>query len=73
MMGTYSLFTTDTRYSVPTLTLLIVEDATRAIALARNRLAESEFHTAVEVRDGEKRVCQLAREPVDGRGARHNV
>lgn len=61
-MRTFSLFTTDTRYSVPTLTLVLAEDDARATVLARNNLAESQFHIAVEVREGDRQVCQLRRQ-----------
>ena len=57
-MRTYSLYTTDTRYKAPTLTLLTAEDEASAIAMANDSLAGSEFHTAVELRDGEKRIYQ---------------
>ena len=60
-MRAFSLFTTDTRYSVPTLTFVVAEDERGAIELARNRLAESKFHTAVEVREDDRLVCQLLR------------
>ena len=60
-MRAFSLFTTDTRYSVPTLTFVVAEDERRAIELARNRLAESKFHTAVELREDDRLVCQLLR------------
>ena len=58
-MRAFSLFTTDTRYSVPTLTFVVVDDERRAIELARNMLAESKFHTAVELREDDRLVCQL--------------
>lgn len=50
-MRAYSLFTIDTRYSVPTLSLLIVEEEECAIELANAKLFESAFHTAVELHD----------------------
>ncbi len=46
-MRTFTVFTIDSRYSVPTLTLLATEDEAVAIALAREELGKSEFHTAV--------------------------
>ena len=60
-MQTFSLFTTDTRYSVPTLTLVTAEDEAGAIALAQNNLAQSEFHIAVELLEGERRFYQEVR------------
>jgi hypothetical protein len=59
MMRTFSLFTTDERYSVPTFTLVVTDDETSAMALANRRLAESTFHTAVEVREGDRCVCRI--------------
>ena len=55
-MRTFTLFTVDSRYSVPTLTLLATEDEAEAIALARDDLARSELHISVEVREGDKRI-----------------
>ena len=57
-MRTFSLFTTDTRYSVPTLTFVVADDEQRAIALARANLNQCEFHRAVELRDGERSIFQ---------------
>ena len=64
MMRTFSLFTTDTRYTVPTLTLILAEDEARAITLAQGNLAESEFHTHVELREGDRCVCKLLKAKV---------
>jgi methylase of polypeptide subunit release factors len=58
MMRTFSLFTTDTRYSVPTLSIVVVDDEQRAIALARANLDQSNFHRAVELRDGDRPIFQ---------------
>jgi hypothetical protein len=55
-MRTFSLFTVDTHYTVPTLTLLTVENEQRAIELAQANLDQSEFHRAVELRDGERAI-----------------
>lgn len=60
-MRTFSLFTTDTRYSVPTLTLLVVDSERQAIERAKATLGESEFHRAVELRDDERRIYQEIR------------
>jgi hypothetical protein len=56
MMRTFSLFTIDTRYTVPTLTVLTVEDEQRAIEQAQANLDQSEFHRAVELWDGERTI-----------------
>ena len=58
MMRTFSLFTIDTRYTVPTLTLLTVENEQRAIEQAQANLDQSEFHRAVELRDSEHMIFQ---------------
>lgn len=57
-MRSFSLFTTDSRYTVPTLTLVVAQDEAAAIARARLALAVSAFHTAVELREGERRIYQ---------------
>ena len=48
-MRTFSCFVTDDRYSVPTLTFLLVADAALARELALRRLLESPHHRKVEV------------------------
>jgi hypothetical protein len=63
-MRTFSLFTTDTRYRVPTLSLILAENEARATVLARDNLALSVFHTAVELREGDRRVCQFRKAEV---------
>jgi hypothetical protein len=60
-MRTFSLFTTDSRYSVPTLTLVIAEDERQAIERAEANLRESNFHRAVELRDDERPVYRRSR------------
>jgi hypothetical protein len=61
MMRTFSLFTTDTRYSVPTFALITVEDEQRAIELASADLGRSEFHLAVELHDGKRAIFKKAK------------
>ena len=61
-MRTFSFFTTDTRYRVPTLTLVVAENEARAIALAYDNLTRSEFHTAVEIREGDSHLCRVLRD-----------
>jgi hypothetical protein len=62
MMRTFSLLTNDTRYRVPTLTLILAEDEARAIALAYDNLSRSEFHTAVEIQEGDNRLYRVTRD-----------
>jgi hypothetical protein len=57
-MRSFSLFTTDSRYRVPTLTLIEAREDDEAIARARQALAASAFHTAVELREGDNRIYQ---------------
>jgi hypothetical protein len=57
-MRSFSLFTTDSRYSVPTLTLVQAEDEAAAIVRAKAVLAASSFHTAVELREGDHPIYQ---------------
>lgn len=53
-MRTYSCFVTDDRYSVPTLTFMMVADEALARELALRRLLESPHHRQVELlEDGE--------------------
>ena len=60
-MRTFTLFTTDPRYNVPTLTLVVVEDEHRAIELAKVKLAQSDFHLAVELYDGARPIYRTAK------------
>jgi hypothetical protein len=55
-MRIFSLFTTDTRYSVPTLTLIVAAEEAAAISRAAEILAASAFHAAVEVCEGDQVV-----------------
>jgi hypothetical protein len=57
-MRSFSLFTTDSRYSVPTLTLVEAVDEAGAIARAREALTVSSFHIAVELLEGDDRIYQ---------------
>jgi len=57
-MRSFSLFTTDSRYSVPTLTLVEAQDEAAAIVRAKEALAASSFHTAVELREGDRPIYQ---------------
>ena len=51
-MRTFSCFVTDDRYSVPTLTFLLVADPALARELALRRLLECPHHRKVEIRPG---------------------
>jgi hypothetical protein len=57
-MRSFSLFTTDARYRVPTLTLIQALEEGEAIARARQVLTASAFHTAIELREGDTRIYQ---------------
>jgi hypothetical protein len=61
LMRAFSLLTTDTRYSVPTLTLVIAEDERQAIERAEANLRESNFHQAVELRDDRRSIYRRSR------------
>jgi hypothetical protein len=58
MMRIFTLFTTDTRLSLPTLTLLDAEDDVHAIELAEHNLAQSHYHRAVELREGNRAIYE---------------
>jgi hypothetical protein len=61
MLRLFSLLTTDRRYSVPILTLLLTEDPAAAIARAAEALAASAFHVAVEVREGDELIYRAVK------------
>jgi hypothetical protein len=67
-MRTFSLFTVDTRYSLPVLTLILAEGEHRAIELAKANLGESAYHQAVELRDGKRAIYQKLKSPSAGVG-----
>lgn len=48
-LRTFSCFVTDDRYSVPTLTFMLVADETLARELALRRLLESPHHRKIEL------------------------
>ena len=58
-MRDYTFHIHDDRYSVPTLTFVIVADDARARALALRRLDESAHHRAVDVFDGGKLLFRV--------------
>ena len=60
-MRTYNIFVTDTRYSLPVLTIIIVNDEQRAIALADSTLIQSNFHLAVELYEGRREIYHQER------------
>jgi hypothetical protein len=60
-MRTYSLFTYNTRSTVPTLWFEVVADETRARALAERAFAESPDQERVEVREDDRLVFALDR------------
>lgn len=60
-MRTFSCFLTDDRYSIPTLSFLLVGDARLARELALRRLLESPHHRSIEVLEGGERVFARGR------------
>lgn len=62
MVRLFSLLTTDRRYSVPILTLVLTEDRAGAIARGAEALAMSEFHVAVEVREGDDLIYRAVKD-----------
>jgi hypothetical protein len=60
---TFSCFITDDRYSVPTLTFMLVADENLAREMALRRLLESPHHLTVELLENGERVYQRARAP----------
>lgn len=61
MLRTFSVLTTDTRYRVPGLTLIVAEDEARAIRMAASTLDASDYHVAVEVREGKGRIYRASK------------
>ena len=58
---TFSCFITDDRYSVPTLTFLMVADERLAREMAIRRLLESPHHRQIELIEGGERVFMRRR------------
>ena len=65
-MRTFSCFITDDRYSVPTLTFLLVADEQLAREMALRRLLESPHHRTVELRENGERIFERKRLSPDG-------
>jgi hypothetical protein len=64
---TFSLFITDTRHSLPVLSFVVAQDEASAISRATELLAASAFHTAIELREGDKPIYRKFK---DGRAGR---
>jgi hypothetical protein len=60
-LRTFSCFITDDRYSVPTLTFLLVADEKLAREMALRRLLESPHHRNVELLENGERVFERKR------------
>jgi len=52
-VATFTFYIRDERYTVPTLAIVVAQNAVRARALAAKRLLESPHHTAIDVYEGE--------------------
>lgn len=65
-MRTFSCFITDDRYTVPTLTFLLVADEAFARELALRRLLESPHHRKIEVLENGEPVFVRGRKADDG-------
>ena len=66
ILRTFSCFITDDRYSVPTLTFLLVADEAFARELALRRLLESPHHRKIEVLENGEPVFVRGRKADDG-------
>jgi len=64
-MRTFNFLISDDRYAVPTLAIVMVNDASRAIELARKRLNDSPHHLAIEIHEGDEQVARLDRDGAD--------
>jgi hypothetical protein len=53
-MRTFTCLLTDSRYSTPTLRLLLSADAERALVLARRELFADDRHRGFELHEGEQ-------------------
>ena len=62
-MPTFTCFTRDDRYSVPSLTFWAAKDEADMRALARQDLSANPHHEAVEVRDGDRLLFVEERRP----------
>jgi hypothetical protein len=65
VLRTFSCFITDDRYSVPTLTFLLVADEKLAREMALRRLLESPHHRNVELLEDGQRVFERQRTSSD--------
>src|SRR5580698_2016633 len=62
VMPTFHLFIRDERQPAPTLAVVTVRSADRALELARQRLKDSPHHFAVEVHEGDELVARIERD-----------
>ena len=68
-MDAYSLITVDSRYTVPTVILIMARSEAHAREQALERLCESDFHNAVEVCAADLVLWKVTREDLDDRSA----
>jgi hypothetical protein len=61
-MRTFTVFIDDSRYSVPTLKVVVAADEARARELAMRELAASENHLSVEVQESGRSLFRQARD-----------
>jgi hypothetical protein len=65
-LRTFSCFITDDRYSVPTLTFMLVADEKLAREMALRRLLESPHHRNVELLENGQCIFERKRTSPDG-------
>jgi hypothetical protein len=66
VLRTFSCFITDDRYSVPTLTFMLVADEKLAREMALRRLLESPHHRNVELLENGQCIFERKRTAPDG-------
>ncbi|HZZ88010.1 MAG TPA: hypothetical protein VFE13_06710 [Caulobacteraceae bacterium] len=59
-MRTFTFFMVDERYGVPTMDMISAPDEVRAAVLAQRRLAESDYHLEIEVRENDAPVARVS-------------
>ena len=64
-MRTYAIYIRDARYSVPSLAFVDLRAEALVADLARQKLAESEHHLAVEVLDGDTLLVRVSRDNLE--------
>ncbi len=66
-MRTFTCFTTDRRYAVPTLSFILAADEERACEIARRELLSAGDHTSIELHENGRCIFTEMRSFADSR------